>query len=45
MLLSLIVKILMYPLTSLAERWQAQVNEIQARLQPALEEGQSGFQG
>ncbi len=45
MLLSLIVKILMYPLTYLAERWQSQVNEIQARLQPALEKAKAGYKG
>ncbi len=36
MLLSLSVKILMYPLTRIADRWQQDVNRIQARLQPAL---------
>jgi YidC/Oxa1 family membrane protein insertase len=45
MLLSVVVKILMYPLTRLAENWQAQVNRIHARLQPALERAKKGHKG
>jgi YidC/Oxa1 family membrane protein insertase len=36
LLLSLTVKVLMWPLTAVAERWQDQVNRIQSRLQPEL---------
>jgi YidC/Oxa1 family membrane protein insertase len=45
MLLSVVVKILMYPLTRLAENWQAQVNRIHSRLQPALEKAREGYKG
>ena len=45
MLLSIVVKLLMYPLTRLAEKWQSQVNQIHARLQPALEQARHGFKG
>ena len=45
MLLSVVVKILMYPLTRLAENWQSQVNRIHSRLQPALEKAKDGFKG
>jgi YidC/Oxa1 family membrane protein insertase len=45
MLLSVVVKILMYPLTRLAENWQAQVNRIHSRLQPALEKAKEGYKG
>lgn len=37
-LLSLVVKILMLPLTAIAERWQREVNRIQGLLQPDLDE-------
>lgn len=37
-LLSLAVKILMAPLTAIAERWQREVNRIQGLLQPELDE-------
>jgi len=45
MLLSIVVKLLMYPLTRLAENWQSQVNQIHARLQPALERARHGYKG
>lgn len=35
-LLSLAVKIILAPLTALADRWQQQVNRIQSRIQPRL---------
>jgi YidC/Oxa1 family membrane protein insertase len=35
-LLSLSVKVLMWPLTSMAERWQRQVNRLRSRLEPEL---------
>ncbi len=37
-LLSLVVKILMSPLTAIAERWQQDVNRIQTLLRPGLDE-------
>ncbi|HHQ14563.1 MAG TPA: hypothetical protein ENK16_06005, partial [Chromatiales bacterium] len=45
MLLSLSVKILMYPLTRIADRWQQEVNRTQARLQPALTEIKAKYKG
>lgn len=44
-ILSLLVKILMWPLTRIADRWQAQVNETQIRLKPALDEIKANFKG
>lgn len=35
--LSVIVKVLITPLTRIAERWQAQVNRIQSQLQPRID--------
>ena len=45
MLLSLSVKVLMWPLTLVAERWQAEVNRTQSLLQPALSGDQARVQG
>lgn len=45
MLLSLSVKVLMWPLTFIAERWQAQVNRTQSLLQPALTAIRREFKG
>jgi YidC/Oxa1 family membrane protein insertase len=44
-LLSVIVKILLYPLSRLAEKWQSEVNEIQAWLQPRLKEIKAQYTG
>jgi YidC/Oxa1 family membrane protein insertase len=44
-LLSLSVKVLMWPLTRLAERWQADVNRIQSRLQPELAAVRAAYRG
>ncbi len=44
-LLSLSAKILMYPLTALADRWQAEVNRINSLLQPELAAIKSEFKG
>jgi YidC/Oxa1 family membrane protein insertase len=44
-LLSLAVKLLMAPLTALAERWQREVNRIQGLLQPELEEVRRSARG
>ncbi|MGI9308765.1 MAG: YidC/Oxa1 family membrane protein insertase [Gammaproteobacteria bacterium] len=44
-LLSLAVKVLMWPLTAVADRWQAQVNAIQSRLKPALDEIKANYKG
>jgi len=44
-LLSLSVKVLMAPLTWLAERWQAQVNRVQSRLQPELSAIKAAYKG
>jgi len=44
-LLSLSVKILMSPLTMLADRWQADVNRIQTLLKPDLDEIKKKFKG
>lgn len=45
MLLSLSVKLLMWPLTFVAERWQADVNRKQSLLQPALTAIRREFKG
>jgi len=45
MLLSLSVKLLMWPLTFVAERWQAEVNRTQNLLQPALTAVRREFKG
>ena len=45
MLLSLSVKLLMWPLTFVAERWQAEVNRTQSLLQPALTAIRREFKG
>jgi YidC/Oxa1 family membrane protein insertase len=44
-LLSLTVKLLMYPLTALADRWQADVNRIQTLLKPELDEIKRSYKG
>jgi YidC/Oxa1 family membrane protein insertase len=44
-LLSLAVKIILAPLTSIADRWQAEVNRIQGRLQPRLDAIRREFKG
>jgi YidC/Oxa1 family membrane protein insertase len=44
-LLSVTVKLLMWPLTHIADRWQAEVNRTQARLQPRLDEIKRNFRG
>ena len=44
-LLSLSAKILMSPLTMLADRWQADVNRIQTLLKPELDEIKKKFKG
>lgn len=44
-LLSLAVKILMSPLTVIAERWQRDVNRIQTSLRPGLEEIKRKYKG
>jgi YidC/Oxa1 family membrane protein insertase len=45
LLLSLSVKVLMWPLTFVAERWQADVNRTQSLLQPALAAIKREFKG
>lgn len=45
MLLSLSVKLLMWPLTFVAERWQAEVNRTQSLLQPQLAAVKREFKG
>lgn len=44
-LLSLAVKIILWPLTNIADRWQAEVNRIQGRLQPRLDAIRREFKG
>jgi len=44
-LLSLSAKVLMAPLTMLADRWQADVNRIQSLLQPELDEIKRNYKG
>jgi YidC/Oxa1 family membrane protein insertase len=44
-LLSLAVKILLWPLTRIAERWQQDVNRIQGRLQPRIAEVKRQYRG
>lgn len=44
-LLSLAVKLILYPLTRIADRWQAEVNRIQGRLQPRIAEIRRTFRG
>jgi YidC/Oxa1 family membrane protein insertase len=44
-LLSLSAKILMLPLTRLADRWQADVNRIQSLLKPELDEIKRSYKG
>lgn len=45
MLLSVAVKFLMWPLTRLAERWQADVDRQHARIQPVLDEIRATYRG
>jgi len=45
LLLSVVVKLLMSPLTTLAERWQADVNRTHARLAPLLAEAKADYRG
>lgn len=45
LLLALCVKILMRPLTAIAERWQRQVNETRTQLQPGIDEIKAGSSG
>ncbi len=44
-LLSLCVKVLMYPLTFIADQWQKDVNEKRSRLQPLLVQIKKRFKG
>jgi YidC/Oxa1 family membrane protein insertase len=44
-LLSLAVKIILFPLTRIADRWQAEVNRIQGRLQPRIAGIRRQFRG
>ncbi len=44
-LLSLCVKVLMSPLTALADRWQADVNRIQSQLKPELDAIRRTYKG
>ena len=44
-LLALIIKILLYPLSNVAERWQQEVNAIQAWLQPRLKKIKTNYTG
>jgi len=44
-LLSLAVKVILYPATHIADRWQAEVNRAQSRLQPRLAEIRRQFRG
>jgi len=44
-LLSLSVKILMYPLTYIADKWQAQVNAITSAMKPKLDEIKRNYKG
>ncbi|NND54954.1 MAG: membrane protein insertase YidC [Gammaproteobacteria bacterium] len=44
-LLSLAVKILMYPLTALADRWQREVNEAHSVLQPEIDAIRRSYKG
>jgi len=44
-LLSLSVKILMYPLTTIADRWQSQVNAITSSMKPKLDEIKRQYKG
>ena len=45
MALSVCVKVLMFPLIFIAERWQKQVNETKSRLQPMLDEIARNYRG
>ena len=45
MLLALIIKIFLYPLSTVAEKWQQEVNEIQAWLQPRLKNIKANYTG
>ncbi len=45
LLLSVVVRVLMSPVTALAERWQADVNRTQARLEPLLAEARANYTG
>ncbi|MEC9376110.1 MAG: membrane protein insertase YidC [Pseudomonadota bacterium] len=44
-LLSLVVKIMMTPLTNLADRWQSEVNKIHSFLQPQLTSIKQNYEG
>ena len=44
-ILALIIKIFLYPLSSIAEKWQQEVNEIQAWLQPRLNNIKTNYTG
>ena len=43
--LSLVVKILLWPLTRIAERWQRDVNRIQGRIQPQIQTIRRQYKG
>lgn len=45
LLLSLVVKVAMTPLTMLAEHWQRQVNRIQSKLEPEIRQIKQQFKG
>jgi len=45
LLLAVLVKFLLYPLTRLAEKWQAEVNKTQAWVQPRINEINRKFSG
>ncbi len=44
-LLSLAVKLMLWPLTRIADRWQQEVNRIQSRIQPRISEIRRHFKG
>jgi len=44
-LLALIIKIFLFPLSTVAEKWQQEVNEIQAWLQPRLKNIKTNYTG
>jgi len=44
-LLALIIKIFLYPLSTIAEKWQQEVNEIQSWLQPRLKNIKTNYTG
>jgi len=45
LLLAVLVKLLLYPLTSIAEKWQSQVNKTQAWIQPKINKINRQYKG